>query len=338
MSTGAPLAVLLGHSDLVMSAAYSPDGSRIVTASFDNTARIWDAHVAAPEIAWDVAAQIDPLSDADRSLLGLTADPRARVWSSPGSACGEAAGAFYDPDRLTSGTRQSDINPDIARLACAEEVAKPGHPLRLDYQHGRALLATRDLAGARRLFEFAVARGYRAARIDLGDLLLDATAGMLDPGRAISLYEKAWRDGVPIAAFAIARPYENGLPGTGVKFQTDLTKAWAWYQKGADAGEPSALARFAARSEEHSIAENALPEKNALLLQAFTYFAAAAEHARDEDWPDDAWRGWRYRRATLARLLAREGMMQQVADAYPTVRDQPPRSLWRNAFKSHNAT
>ena len=32
------------------SAAFSPDGSRIVTASWDNTARIWDA-ATAKEIA-----------------------------------------------------------------------------------------------------------------------------------------------------------------------------------------------------------------------------------------------------------------------------------------------
>jgi energy-coupling factor transporter ATP-binding protein EcfA2 len=50
--------------------------------------------------------------------------------------------------------------------------------------------------------------------------------------------------------------------------------------------------------------------------------AAAAEHAHDEDWPDEAWRNWRYRRATLARLLAREGMMQQVAEAYIAARDK----------------
>jgi WD40 repeat protein len=34
-----------GHDGPVLSAAFSPDGSRIVTASFDNTARIWDAHL-----------------------------------------------------------------------------------------------------------------------------------------------------------------------------------------------------------------------------------------------------------------------------------------------------
>ena len=39
----AQLAVLSGHGERVNSAAYSPDGTRIVTASFDKTARIWDA-------------------------------------------------------------------------------------------------------------------------------------------------------------------------------------------------------------------------------------------------------------------------------------------------------
>ena len=61
---------------------------------------------------------------------------------------------------------------------------------------------------------------------------------------------------------------------------------------------------------------------HALLLRAFRFYAAAAERAHDEDWPDEAWRGWRYRRATLARLLAREGMMTQVADAYTSVHEQ----------------
>jgi WD40 repeat protein len=32
---------LTGHEDQVRSAAFSPDGKRIVTASLDKTARIW---------------------------------------------------------------------------------------------------------------------------------------------------------------------------------------------------------------------------------------------------------------------------------------------------------
>ena len=37
------LLTLKGHTEGVCSAAFSPDGSRIVTASWDNTAKVWDA-------------------------------------------------------------------------------------------------------------------------------------------------------------------------------------------------------------------------------------------------------------------------------------------------------
>ena len=37
------IASLQGHEDAVLSASFSPDGGRIVTASADNTARLWDA-------------------------------------------------------------------------------------------------------------------------------------------------------------------------------------------------------------------------------------------------------------------------------------------------------
>ncbi len=36
------IAVLSGHTDTVTGAAVFPDGSRVVTASEDNTARVWD--------------------------------------------------------------------------------------------------------------------------------------------------------------------------------------------------------------------------------------------------------------------------------------------------------
>jgi WD40 repeat protein len=40
------MAVLGGHENFVHSAAFSRDGARIVSASDDNTARVWDAHFA----------------------------------------------------------------------------------------------------------------------------------------------------------------------------------------------------------------------------------------------------------------------------------------------------
>jgi WD40 repeat protein len=42
-ATGQVIAKLEGHSDSVVSAAFSPDGQRGVTASKDKTARVWNA-------------------------------------------------------------------------------------------------------------------------------------------------------------------------------------------------------------------------------------------------------------------------------------------------------
>jgi WD40 repeat protein len=319
--SGKQLAVLSGHGNAVGSAAYSPDGARIVTGSFDKTARIWDARVPASidaQISWATSAETDPLSDVDRKELGLPLDARARTWPTNASACDQAAAAFYDPERLAPGASQASINADIATSSCSAEIVKPGHTARLDYQMGRTLLAKADANGAQREFETAVAKGYRAAGVDL--------AALLDPARASSLYKKAWQDGVAIAAFRLGRLYEYGLQGrgnsAGVALQPDASQAWLWYGLGADAGEPNALARFAEREERTALAATEPSVRNAELLRAFGLYAAAAERAHREDWPDDAWIHWRYRRASLARLLAREGMMQQVADVYAATLDK----------------
>jgi WD40 repeat protein/TPR repeat protein len=339
VKTRAPLSVLAGHDDVVQSALYSPDGDRIVTASADKTARVWNARVPAgldAQIVWSESAEFDPLSDLERARLGLRPDPRKRIWPSVASGCDQSAAATHDPDRLAAGMSQASIAAEIASTACFEEIAKRGSTPALLYQNGRALLAKRDVKAAKQQFELAVSKGYRAARVDLANLLLDASAGMLDPARAVLLYDSAWQSGVTIAAFELGHLYEHGVQAADTRktpaLQPDPSKAWSWYQKGADAGEPNALARFAESNTANALAESSASTRNLLLLQAFKFFASAAERAQNEDWPDDAWSNWRYHRATLARLLAREGMMREVADAYAAIRAKwapQPLTLWQ---------
>jgi WD40 repeat protein/serine/threonine protein kinase/TPR repeat protein len=331
-ATGQQTSILRGHTDSVNSVAFSSDGRRVVTASFDRTARIWDANAPAldTQIEWAEAAQFDPLPNTERFQLGLSALTDARRWPNS-SSCDESAAAAYDPDRRAPGVLLEQIVADVAVGAC---VNGSHHKAQTIYQHGRALASNRNFAGARQDFEAALAQDYRAAHVELALLLSRPSIGMLDVPRSISLFEQAWNDGVSVAAFELGKLYEHGInrPGDAPHeyvLAPDETRAWLWYRKGADAGEPNALARFAESEADAASHEENVEKKTAHLLESFKYYAAAAERSRREDWPEDAWRNWRYRRASFARLLAREGMMQQVADNYHTVRRQyaPPPSI-----------
>lgn len=299
--TGEQLLVLR-HRDQVESVAFSPDGARLVTASDDSLARIWDARVmsVAQQISWIESAQFESLDRTQRFNLGLLTPTNVRAWVKDHSKCDETAGAPYDPDRRAQGAAFEQIVGDIAIQACGtERMSIVGEP-RWVYEHGRALMATGDFSGARHAFERAIDGRYRAARVDLAVLLLQGETA--DPARAITLLEKAWADGVSYAAFRLGQVYED---------RADAARAWVWYERGAEANEPHSLARLAERAA-----------ANADLMESFKYYAAAAERARSEDWPDDIWVAWRYRRASLARILEREGGMQQVGEAFAAVRTQ----------------
>jgi WD40 repeat protein/serine/threonine protein kinase len=67
--TGKHLFVLKGHKDYVVSAAFSPDGRRLVTASWDRTARIWDVATG---------KELRVLRGATSALVGATFSPDGR--------------------------------------------------------------------------------------------------------------------------------------------------------------------------------------------------------------------------------------------------------------------
>ena len=332
--TGQQMTVLVGHADAVQSADFSPDGRRLVTASDDTTARLWDATspTLAAQILWTRAAQFDRLSITERLQLGLAAAAGARQWPDSRSRCDDLAAAPYDPGRRAPGLMTDQIAPDLAIAACVPIQGKSGDRARLRYEWGRALLAKGDRAAARAVFEDALHDGYSAAGVDLAALLSGPSDTAPDGPGAVSVLQRAWQGGVAIAAFRLGELYEHGGGGAnGHSVAPDVAEATAWYEKGAAVGEPHALAHVARRNYDAAASETDGMRRNTELLAAFRYYAAASARAQSEDWPDDAWRDWRYHRASLARFLAREGMVQEVADAYAQALRElapPPRSRW----------
>jgi WD40 repeat protein len=83
--TGQELLTLEGHTDVVRSVTFSPDGNRIVTGSDDRTAKVWDAGTGQELLAlkghthavWSVAFS----PDGQRIVTGIAgAYATARVW------------------------------------------------------------------------------------------------------------------------------------------------------------------------------------------------------------------------------------------------------------------
>lgn len=84
LETRQPLHTLQGHKDAVTSIAYSKDGKRLLTTSFDNTARIWDVatgqqlQVLAGHSWWVWDAAFSP---DESQVVTVSQDGTAIVWN-----------------------------------------------------------------------------------------------------------------------------------------------------------------------------------------------------------------------------------------------------------------
>jgi WD domain, G-beta repeat len=76
--------LVLGHDDVVSSATFSRDGKRILTSSFDKTARIWDAAtgkpIGEPLKGHDGKVWSAAFSPADKRIVTASDDNTARLW------------------------------------------------------------------------------------------------------------------------------------------------------------------------------------------------------------------------------------------------------------------
>ena len=338
-ATGAQLAVLSGHTRDLESAEYSPDGRRIVTASFDKTGRIWDAATGVQLAVFsghgDVVSSAGYSPDG-RHIVTAASDKTARIWDAATGAqlavlCGHGGvvnAAGYSPDGRRIVTASDDKTVRIWDAATGTELA---------------VLAGRDDGPVGSAAYSPDGHRIVTAPEDNTARIWDATTGALLgvlPGRdgivISAAYSPDGRRIVTASADNTARVWDGQ---TSDDFKSQILWARAAqpdplsvmdrsslglppipHRRGREPdGALSALGRLARREEESAIEQPSPSTRDALLLKAFEHYAEAAARAQAEGWPDDAWRQWRYRRASLARLLARDGMMQQVADAYARI-------------------
>ena len=101
--------ILEGHINIVKSANFSPDGKRIVSASYDHTIRIWDAFTG--QCLVTLEEQIEPVNSAvfspdGKYILSASNDNTICVWNSYSGHClvtmeghaGYVYSATFSPD------------------------------------------------------------------------------------------------------------------------------------------------------------------------------------------------------------------------------------------------
>lgn len=125
---------LRGHSASVFSAVFSPDGTRVVTASKDNTARIWDAS-SAQLIATLQGHSGSVLSSAFSSdgtkVVTASSDSTARVWDASSGKLiatlqghtGSVLSAAFSPDGNRVATASWDKTARIWEASSAKLIA-----------------------------------------------------------------------------------------------------------------------------------------------------------------------------------------------------------------------
>ncbi|HEX4420606.1 MAG TPA: hypothetical protein VH165_21975, partial [Kofleriaceae bacterium] len=104
------------HQDSINAAAFSPDGTRVVTASVDNTARVWDARTGKPltaPLAHQDAVRSAAFSPDGTRLVTASSDNTARVWDA------RTGQPLTDPLVHQSSVNDAAFSPDGTRVVTA---------------------------------------------------------------------------------------------------------------------------------------------------------------------------------------------------------------------------
>jgi WD40 repeat protein/energy-coupling factor transporter ATP-binding protein EcfA2 len=132
----APLATFVAHKAPVTYVSFSPDGRRIVTASQDHTARVWDVATGKPvtePLQHRGFVNIAAFSPDGRHIVTASGDNTARVWDAatgrpvtePLKHRGFVISAAFSPDGKRIVTASWDKTASVWDVATGTQAARP---------------------------------------------------------------------------------------------------------------------------------------------------------------------------------------------------------------------
>ncbi|MCT7962606.1 hypothetical protein NG791_18210, partial [Laspinema sp. D1] len=139
---GQMIAELKGHQGEVISASFSPDGESILTASDDNTARVWDrGGQMIAELKGHQGEVISASFSPDgESILTASDDNTARVWDRGGQMIaelkghqGEVISASFSPDGESIVTASNDNTARVWPVGSLDKLLEWGCDWLADY-------------------------------------------------------------------------------------------------------------------------------------------------------------------------------------------------------------
>ena len=136
-----PALIIRGHTGLVFCVAFSPNGSRIISGSADNTARVWDAHtgnpVTEPLVGHSDQVMAVTFSPHSTMVVSASRDETIRMWDAETGAkirClyghkGCVWCVAFSPDNTRIASGSSDLTVRIWDSSTGNIIARPftGH-------------------------------------------------------------------------------------------------------------------------------------------------------------------------------------------------------------------